>query len=126
MCGIYTEPKRSEDTASAVVNIQGVPFPPTSLEITEETCQNRTTTLKWVTSASNDAPIMHFLVEQESDHEPNVFKLIYNVTNTNATSVQLNLTGWAVLRFRVRAVNSLGPSRPSLPTEAGICRTSQG
>ncbi|KAJ7377909.1 ATP-dependent DNA helicase chl1 [Desmophyllum pertusum] len=69
---------------------------------------------------------MHFLVEQESDHEPNVFKLIYNVTNPNATSVQLNLTGWAVLRFRVRAVNSLGPSRPSLPTEAGRCRTSQG
>ncbi|KAJ7377908.1 ATP-dependent DNA helicase chl1 [Desmophyllum pertusum] len=33
-CVAYTpEPKRSEDTASAVVNIQGVPFPPTSLEI---------------------------------------------------------------------------------------------
>jgi len=69
---------------------------------------------------------MHFLVEQESNHEPNVFRLIYNVTNPNATSVTLNLTGWATLRFRLRAVNSLGPSRPSEATEAGICRTSLG
>ena len=107
---------------SAIVNIQGVPFPPTNLAITD-TCQNRTTTLSWVTSASNDAPILHFLVEQESNHEPNVFKLIYNVTNPNATSVTLNLTGWATLRFRLRAVNRLGPSRPSEATGTGICKT---
>ena len=103
----------------------GVPFPPTNLAITD-TCQNQTTTLSWVTSASNDAPILHFLVEQESNFEPNVFKLIYNVTNPNATSVTLNLTGWATLRFRLRAVNRLGPSRPSEATGAGICRTSVG
>lgn len=125
-CIAYTpEPKRSEDSASAIINIQGVPFPPTKLAITD-TCQNRTTTLTWVTSASNDAPILHFLVEQESNHEPNVFKLIYNVTNPNATSVTLNLTGWATLRFRLRAVNRLGPSRPSEATGAGICKTSLG
>ena len=76
--------------------------------------------------ASNDATMLHFLVEQESNHEPNVFKLIYNVTNPNATSVILNLTGWATLRFRVKAVTSLGTSVPSLPTEAGACRTSLG
>ena len=103
----------------------GVPFPPTNLAITD-TCHNRTTTLSWVTSASNDAPIMHFLVEQESDYEPNIFSLLYNVTNPNATSVMLNLTGWANLRFRMRAVNRFGPSRPSEPTDAGACRTSQG
>ncbi|KAL9959377.1 hypothetical protein ACROYT_G032696 [Oculina patagonica] len=126
-CVAYTpDPKRSEDTASAIINIQGVPFPPTSLGITEDTCWNRTTTLTWVTTASNDAPIMHFLVEQESDHEPNVFKFIYNVTNPNATSVTFNLTGWASLRFRMRAVNRFGPSRPSEATAAGSCRTSQG
>ena len=102
----------------------GVPFPPTNLDITEETCQNRTTTLTWTPSASNDAPILHFLVEQESNHEPNIFRFIHNVTKPNATSVVLNLTGWSTLRFRMRAVNSFGPSRPSLPTEAGICRTS--
>ena len=65
-------------------------------------------------------------MEQESNHEPNVFKFIYNVTNPNATSVTLNLTGWATLRFRLRAVNRLGPSRPSEATAAGICKTSVG
>lgn len=125
-CVAYTpEPKKSEDQASATVNIKGVPFPPTNLEINEETCINRTTVLKWTTSASNDAPILHFLIEQESNHEPDVFIFLHNVTNPNATSVVLNLTGWSTLRFRMRAVNSFGPSRPSLPTGAGICRTSQ-
>jgi len=84
------------------------------------------TTLSWVTSASNDAPILHFLVEQESNHEPNVFKLIYNVTNPNATSATLSLTGWAILRFRLRAVNRLGPSRPSEATGARFCKTPLG
>lgn len=100
-----------------------VPYPPTDLQITG-TCHNRTTTLSWITRASNDAPIMHFLVEQESNHEPNVFRLIYNVTNPNATSIRLNLTGWATLRFRMIAITSLGSSRTSLPTEEGICTTS--
>ena len=103
----------------------GVPFPPTNLKINEETCINRTTVLKWTTTASNDAPILHFLIEQESNHEPDVFIFLHNVTNPNATSVVLNLTGWSTLRFRMRAVNSFGPSRPSLPTGAGICKTSQ-
>ena len=104
----------------------GVPFPPTKLAITADTCQNRTTTLSWVTSASIDEPILHFLVEQESNHEPGVFKLIYTVPNPNATSVTLHLSGWATLCFRLRAVNILGPSRPSEATGAGICRTSEG
>ena len=95
------------------------------LKVNEKTCIDRTTVLEWITIPSDDAPILHFLVEQESNHEPDVFYLLYNETNPNAISVLLNLTGWSTLRFRMRAVNSFGPSRPSLPTEAGICRTSQ-
>ena len=104
----------------------GVPFPPIKLAITADTCQNRTTTLSWVTSASIYEINLHFLVEQESNHEPGVFKLIYDVTNPNATSVTLNLIGWATLRFRIKAVNILGPSLPSEATGAGICKTSEG
>ena len=69
---------------------------------------------------------MHFLVEQELHYEPNVFKVIFNVTNPNATSIRLNLTGWATLRFRMITVTNLGSSRPSLPTKEGFCNTSVG
>ncbi|XP_022810032.1 fibronectin type III domain-containing protein-like [Stylophora pistillata] len=125
-CVAYTpEPKWSEDQASAEVNIEGVPFPPTSVKINKKTCINRTTVLEWTTVPSNDAPILHFLIEQESNHEPDVFYLLFNVTNPNAKSVVLNLTGWSTLRFRIRAVNSFGTSRHSLPTGARICTTSK-
>ena len=88
-------------------------------------CLKRTTTLSWVTGAANNASITQFIIEQESSYEPNVFYNIQNVTNPNATSFTLNLTGWATLRFRMRAVNRFGPSHPSVATSK-VCRTDVG
>lgn len=102
----------------------GAPSPPRNLQITD--CYNRKTNLSWTPMVSNDTRVTHFLIDQESNHAPSVFKLVYNVTNPNITSVTLNLSGWASLRFRIRAVSSFGPSRPSLPTAEGICTTSAG
>ena len=101
----------------------GAPYPPTNLAITD--CFNRNTTLSWVTGAANNASITRFIIEQESTYEPNVFYVILNVTNPNATSFTFNLTGWATLRFRMRAVNRYGPSRASVATTE-FCRTDVG
>ena len=102
----------------------GTPNPPTNLRITD--CYNRTTALSWITGASHNASITHFLVEQKSEYPDDVYRVIKNVTNPNATSVLLhNLPGWAKLRFRVRAVNRFGPSRASLPTTQ-LCKTKVG
>ena len=76
----------------------GVPNPPTNRTITN--CFKRTTTFSWVTGAANNASITQFVIEQESSYEPNVFYIIQNVINPNATSFAFNLTGWATLRFR--------------------------
>ncbi|XP_020621934.1 hemicentin-1-like isoform X3 [Orbicella faveolata] len=124
-CIVFTpDPKGSEDTASAIVSIQGAPPPPRDLQITD--CYNRKTNLSWSPVVSNDTRVTHYLIDQESDHKSSVFKLAYNVTSPNITSVTLNLPGWATLRFRIRAVSSFGPSRPSIPTAEGICTTSVG
>ena len=88
-------------------------------------CFKRTTTLSWVTGAANNASITQFIIEQESSYEPNVFYIIQNVTNPNATSFTFNLTGWATLRFRMRAVNRFGPSRASVATTE-VCETDVG
>ena len=92
----------------------GAPYPPTNLAITD--CLSRSTTLSWVSGAANNASITRFIIEQESTYEPNVFYPIENVTEPNATSITFNLTGWATLRFRLRAVNRFGPSRASVAT----------
>lgn len=121
-CVAYTpEPKRSEDSVSAIVSIRGVPPPPKNLKITD--CYDRTPILSWTPVASNNAPITHYLIYQESNHEPTVFKLVDSVTSPNVSSFSLSLPGWASLRFRVRAVNDNGPGRPSLSTAKGACDT---
>ena len=88
-------------------------------------CFKRTTTLSWVTGAANNASITQFIIEQESSYEPNAFYNIQNVTNPKATSFTFNLTGWATLRFRMRAVNRFGPSRASVATTE-VCETDVG
>ena len=51
--------------------------------------------------------------------------MIANVTNASAVSHPLALPGEATLTFRMRAVNSFGPSLPSLPTSR-LCKTMAG
>ncbi|XP_068713129.1 fibronectin type III domain-containing protein-like [Montipora foliosa] len=128
--GIYTclaytpAPKGSEDSASATIDIAGAPYPPYNLKLSSD-CQNRNTTLTWVTGESNQAPITHFLVERKSTHpdHDDFWQVIASVTKPNATSYALvKMAGDADLAFRVRAVNGFGSSRPSKPTSS-VCRT---
>ena len=100
--------------------LTGVPPPPENLQITD--CYDRAPILSWTPVTSNNAPITQYLIYQESNHNPNVFKL-HNVTDPNVTSFQLRLPGWTNLRFRVRAVNDFGAGRPSLSTAKGACET---
>ena len=102
------------------LRLVGAPNPPNNLLITS--CYNLTTELTWTPGSDNNASITHYLVEQEDASKPNVFEFHTKVDNVNVTKVVLKLTPWAVLRFRMRAVNNVGPSRPSLPTTAS-CKT---
>ena len=102
------------------LRLVGAPNPPNNLLITN--CYNLTTELTWTAGSDNNASITHYLVEQEDASKPNVFEFHTKVDNVNVTKVVLKLTPWAVLRFRMRAVNNVGPSRPSLPTTAS-CKT---
>ncbi|XP_068714967.1 neuroglian-like isoform X2 [Montipora foliosa] len=128
--GVYTcvahtpEPRVSEDMASAVVSIEGAPFPPTNVQITD--CSSNRTNISWTPNLSNRTQETHYLIEQETNHEPFSFKVIYNVTNPNSTSLTLELPAWSTLRFRVRAVSNVKLSRPSEATAEGICITPVG
>ena len=99
-----------------------VPFSPSNVTISD--CSNWTVKISWVPDPSNDASITHYLIEQESNGNPVVFRLLHNVTSPNTRSVALNLTRGSVQRFRVKAVNSVGASRPSLIVET-ICKRNE-
>ena len=100
-----------------------VPSPPSNVTITD--CNDWTADVYWFPGPSiDDAPITHYLIEQESSGNPVVFRLLYNVSKPDATSASLNLSRGTVLRFRIRAVNSVGVSRPSSTVET-ICKTTE-
>ncbi|XP_068715034.1 hemicentin-1-like [Montipora foliosa] len=126
--GIYTclaytpQPERSEDFASATINITGAPYPPFNLTFSSD-CKSQNRTLTWVTGKLNNASITHFLIEGKSTDADDFWKVIANVTNPTATSYPLvNMTGFYKMAFRIRAVNRFGPSRPSKPTSS-FCPT---
>ena len=100
----------------------GAPNPPYNLKLASD-CQNRSTTLTWVTSEPNKASITHFSVERKSAYPDDFWQVIANVAKPNATSYALvNMAGNADLAFQVRAVNGFGQSSPSKPTSS-VCRT---
>lgn len=126
-CAVCYQPGtiRGRPSSKPVVfNLPGVPSPPINLQVTD--CYDRRTNLSWTPDISGSSEINHYLIERESNHDPFVFNLVYNVTNPNTTSLTLDLPGWSSLQFRVKAVNNFGPSRPSVATGSGICITPVG
>lgn len=97
-------------------------MPPINVKISD--CKDWTAKLSWVPDPSDDTPITHYLIEQESNGNPVVFISLFTVTNPNTTSVSLELTKGSVPRFRMKAVNSVGASRPSLTVETS-CKSNE-
>lgn len=99
-----------------------VPLPPTNVKLSD--CKDWTAKLSWVPDPSDNASITHYLIEQESSGNPGVFLSLLTVTNPNTTSVFLKLSKGSVPRFRMKAVNSVGASRPSLTAETS-CKSNE-
>ena len=87
-------------------------MPPTNVKVSD--CEDWTAKLYWVPDPSENASITHYLIEQESSGDPAVFLTLFTVTNHNTTSVFLELSKGSVPRFRMKAVNTVGASVPSL------------
>jgi len=99
-----------------------VPLPPINLKASD--CKDWTAKLSWVADPSNNASITHYLIEQESSQNPVIFISLLTVTNPDTTSVFLKLSKESVPRFRVKAVNNIGASRPSLTVETS-CKSNK-
>ncbi|KAM9759167.1 LOW QUALITY PROTEIN: neurofascin homolog (chicken) a [Menidia menidia] len=130
--GKYTCTVRSEidqDSASARLTVleeaslhpslssalpPGPPDPPTDLDLSDPSV--RSVRLTWIPGNDHRSPVTEFLVQFEEDRwEPGRWQNLYSYPG-DLNSVILQLKPFVNYQFRVVAVNSVGQSKPSLPS----------
>ncbi|KAM6145039.1 neuronal cell adhesion molecule isoform 3-T3 [Phoenicopterus ruber ruber] len=108
-------------SASAVLTVVARPNPPFDLELTGQL--ERSVELSWIPGDENNSPITNFLIEYEDGlHEPGVWHYQTEVPGTQ-TTVQLKLSPYVNYSFRVIAVNEIGRSQPSEPSEQYLTKS---
>ncbi|XP_029869376.1 neuronal cell adhesion molecule isoform X10 [Aquila chrysaetos chrysaetos] len=97
------------------------PNPPFDLELTGQL--ERSVELSWIPGDENNSPITNFVIEYEDGlHEPGVWHYQTEVPGTQ-TTVQLKLSPYVNYSFRVIAVNEIGRSQPSEPSEQYLTKS---
>ncbi|XP_010151377.1 PREDICTED: neuronal cell adhesion molecule isoform X7 [Eurypyga helias] len=97
------------------------PNPPFDLELTGQL--ERSVELSWIPGDENNSPITTFVIEYEDGlHEPGVWHYQTEVPGTQ-TTIQLKLSPYVNYSFRVIAVNEIGRSQPSEPSEQYLTKS---
>ncbi|XP_063792362.1 neural cell adhesion molecule L1 isoform X2 [Pseudophryne corroboree] len=116
--GSYTCVARSELDAvqkSAQLVMIDLPEPPYDLELSDP--QDTSVTLTWTPGEDNNSPVDEFIIEFEEDRfEPGVWHTLTQVDGFENTA-RLSLSPYVNYQFRVMAVNELGPSNGSKPSD---------
>ncbi|XP_035376417.1 neurofascin homolog (chicken) a isoform X17 [Electrophorus electricus] len=112
MCMVKTE--LDQDFASARLTVLDRPDPPEDLELSDPAA--RSVRLTWVPGNDNNSPVRQFLVQYEENRwRPGEWQNLSSYTG-DQNSVNLLLSPFVNYQFRVIAINSVGPSRPSGPS----------
>ncbi|XP_075065144.1 neuronal cell adhesion molecule isoform X3 [Mixophyes fleayi] len=110
-------------SASAMLTVVDRPDAPSDLELTDRL--ERSVQLSWVPGDDNNSPITEFLIEYEDTmHEPGVWHIQTKVSGTQATAT-LTLSPYINYSFRVIAVNEIGRSDPSEPSERYMTKATE-
>lgn len=111
-CQVITDLDMAE--ASGTLTLYDRPDPPTLLKASN--AKGRNVTLSWTPGDEHNSPIIKFIVEYEDQEEKGEWNERGTVGGTMA-SIRLSLWPHMSYRFRVSAVNEVGRSAPSKPTE---------
>lgn len=112
-CSAHTDLDSTEDKTQ--VTILDVPDPPHSLHLSER--QNRSVRLSWQAGDPHNSHVKEYIVEFEGDREePGQWEEMARVPGSD-TTVLLALAPYVRYQFRVTALNEVGSSLPSLPSE---------
>ncbi|XP_072124073.1 neuronal cell adhesion molecule a isoform X4 [Mobula birostris] len=103
------------NSATAHLTVLDRPDPPIDLELTNP--RDRSVQLSWIPGEEHNSPITKFVIEYEEDQfEPGLWRHLADVEGTQTTA-ELKLSPFVNYIFRVIAVNEIGRSEPSLPSE---------
>ncbi|XP_055506273.1 neuronal cell adhesion molecule a isoform X4 [Leucoraja erinacea] len=103
------------NSATAVLTVLDRPDPPADLELTNP--RDRSVQLSWIPGEEHNSPIGKFVIEYEEDQfQPGVWRHLADVEGIETTA-ELQLSPFVNYIFRVVAVNEIGRSEPSLPSE---------
>ncbi|XP_068566599.1 neural cell adhesion molecule L1.1-like isoform X2 [Cebidichthys violaceus] len=115
-CEVFTDLDHVK--ASGSITVTARPDPPKDLSLSD--VDDRNITLSWIPGHSHNSPTIEFIVEvreeQHSEEDRWVWgKLKYVPGDYN--HVELSLDPYCTYRFRVSAVNEIGSSDPSKPSD---------
>ncbi|CAL1526256.1 unnamed protein product [Lymnaea stagnalis] len=108
-------------TAKAELRVKAVPDPP--YNVTIDDCDANKAKIKWAFDSrmSNFVDMVKYIVEYTTEYKPGTWTIAMPFTYP-ANNVNINLSAFVKYKFRVRAVNKMGISEPSAPTN-GWCST---
>ncbi|XP_038304215.1 neurofascin isoform X16 [Canis lupus familiaris] len=104
-----------QDLAKAYLTVLGRPDRPRDLELTD--LAERSVRLTWIPGNDNNSPITDYVVQFEEDQfQPGVWH-DHSKFPGSVNSAILQLSPYVNYQFRVIAINEVGSSHPSLPSE---------
>ncbi|CAM4684069.1 unnamed protein product [Leuciscus chuanchicus] len=119
--GIYSceiSTKLDSDSATGSITVQDKPASPHSLELSEE--MDRSVTLSWMPGADNNSPVSEYVLEMKEEQDPTgssrweEFKTVPH----DIKHLEVHLQPYSTYLFRVSAVNAIGRSEPSPPSDS--------
>ncbi|XP_076875026.1 neural cell adhesion molecule L1.1 isoform X2 [Brachyhypopomus gauderio] len=117
--GAYTCEVRTtvdSDTATGSITVVDKPEAPHTLELSER--KGHSVTLSWVKGEENGSPVFEYVIEMKEDlpSEPGRWMELRRVSE-EVMHMEVPLHPYLTYCFRVAAVNEIGMSDPSVPSE---------
>ncbi|XP_056117307.1 neural cell adhesion molecule L1.1 isoform X2 [Rhinichthys klamathensis goyatoka] len=119
--GIYSceiSTKLDSDSATGSITVQDKPASPHSLELSEK--MDRSVTLSWMPGAENNSPVSEFVLEMKEEQDPagsSRWEKFETVPH-DIQHLEVHLQPYSTYHFRISAVNAIGRSEPSPPSDS--------
>ncbi|XP_062314615.1 neural cell adhesion molecule L1.2 isoform X1 [Osmerus eperlanus] len=114
-CEVHTQLDMAE--ASGSITIVDRPDPPTQLQLQASDPKDRNVILRWTPGDEHNSPVLDYVVQfQQQGSKPHAWEELKIVGGTKE-SADLTLQPYVSYRFRVTAINAIGTSDHSAPSE---------
>ncbi|XP_058620145.1 neural cell adhesion molecule L1.1 isoform X2 [Onychostoma macrolepis] len=118
--GIYSceiSTKLDSVSATGSITVQDKPGSPHSLELSEK--KERRVTLSWMPGSENNSPVSEYVIERKEEQNPEKGHWEeYRRVPQDIRHLEIHLQPYSTYHFRVRAVNGIGTSEPSPPSDS--------